>query len=559
MKRKFALLLAAALCLTALAGCAPAQETIEKITALDPEERTEQQWADLVEAYVKEEDEANAGRAANDALGWFPSSQDLEDLAREHRLPAPQPQKAPGEYSGSLRLHFDGDVAGHGQLYVVVDREEDYIPDLEPDLSVVDDGLEILDLPSEHGMSVDLYLPGTHYVRAVVVQDNEEASEVFSGTYTLTGADLSGFDFDQPAGEYTAPMTLGFKGGQGEIYYTTDGSDPLWLGAAGAVLSVNGTTKAENGVIALPIGVTSISARCIAPNGLVSPLIQGDFTVSMVFDSASSHVGEDSKYEYVGTEWGGVIRYDKNTGEHENLLDRKTKRLAVFSYIAEGNSNSYDPAMPPEAILQMSKPKPVTTIYALDNIGTLHNAMDINGELTDWNYAGGYDDLRAVGPGWLIYPIETTGSWDYYSTVTNKYYVNSVNWVGNGTRVGTEELAKQATLMTAQYAAWTGRDPDNYENTCIVLCDTATGGNIRYLAGEDQYIALDAMTDHLILYRKYTSDGLRNMVCDLNDGSVRENRYLTNGENVLGYTTSHAYIQLDGGGYTHIDIDYSQL
>ena len=534
-KKACTALLTATLCLGLLAGCASPEKQIQTLGGISSEERSEKDWLKLANAYLKQQDESQLRKTLVEADLYYPESKQLQSLMDEYLLPAPVPQHESGSYDGALRLHFDGTENSCGTLYLTVDHDEPW-DELEQDDSIPDDGIRIREYPDEHGFKIDLYTPGEHTVRAFVVDGGEQVSRSFVGSYTLTGADFSGFAFSKPGGEYKAPMDLNFEGTEGgSVYYTLDGSDPLFVGEGGAVLHVTDGVLAE-GPLPLLSGKRSITARCITENGLVSPLISAEYQLSMTFDAASNAVGEDDRFEYVGDDWNGLLYYDRQKGgKLQSLYNKKVDELSVFTYsIARKNllEGDYNPdVISGEFASQLEETVTATSLYVRPTVGDSMEIVYVDGAKQKSQTWYGGKLPRNVGGSWCLLDGDA-------------YELKGV------TPIGVEEVAEKASLLTDQIAIWT-----SYSKSVQVTACDPDGGNERVLWTElDGTVQLDAVTDTVLLYHV----GGKHMLYDLSTGARRENTLLPEGTKLLGYTSSAAYIY-QNGVLTRVTIDYTKL
>ena len=276
-KKTISLFLIGLLCTCLLAGCGSPEKTIEKIEMeISVQDRTEEDWTKLAEAYLALGDATNARFTLIEAVALYPDSEVLQQLLQENLLAAPAPDHVPGSYDGALRLTFPTEGYKSGQFYITVDQDVSF-QELEEDSCLADDGITIEDC-STSDLTVDLYLPGEHIVRAYVVERDAVQSQVFEGTYLITGADFSDFGFSPADGRHESPLSVSFNGTNGStVYYTLDGTDPLLVNADGASLG-NGT-KLEGKTLTLYTGRSTIVARCITDSGLISPLIHTSYDV----------------------------------------------------------------------------------------------------------------------------------------------------------------------------------------------------------------------------------------------------------------------------------------
>ena len=521
-KRAFALLLAAVLAAGSVTGCESAEETVNSINLLDGE-YDEATWIKAIKAYEKLDDEVSARKATEKAAQQYPNSTKIEKYEEKLFAEAPEPNKEPGEYEGAVRLVFENGSSGEEKLIVLVNRElteEElkYSTELQSDY---DNGLYVYECPDSEGFNVDLFTAGSnrvkaYYMKGRIGRELVRGTQFFEGEYMLTGADFSDFGFVRESENAREVSFTGTNGGK--VYYTTDGTDPLFCSVVGANLT-GGSGIAWNGEsLTLPVGTNVIKARCIAENGLISPLIEENFDVSIVFDSASERVTETGTYEYICGPDIGIKRYAKN-GESkrlETVLDKRTDGIAVIN----------------------------DTFYFTPTNGRVLHCSIRDGEANmhfqfndDWNYC------KVVGEGWLWRSI----------LMYEDQYAKIVRWERRDIpQVGTEEVAKKATLMNRDIALWC-------KDQQVYACDV-DGSNERVLWTEEGFrLQLDAITDKVVLYHYTARDNkIKHMVYDLRTGERRVNRAVEENRKVLGYTTNAVYME-NGASLDRKAIDYDTL
>ena len=306
------LLLTVFFCLT-LCSCGGYEKKIAELETIPMEERTEEDWENLVYYYDKAEKDKSELRHS-----YF--SGDIQEEFYEGvtfpiyeilKLQAPTPSIEQGDFTEPVKLSFTAEEYTYGSLCIVVNWYED---GKDKSFTVYDQ--EIL-LPE----------PKTYYVYAYVIEKDSDdfcVSEKFNGTYSITCPDMPEISFTKESGKYKPPFSVGFnKGNAGKIYYTTDGSDPLMNG------SVKGTLY-EGGEISIPMGFTSVYARCVMDNGLVGPKITGEYSVVRSSAQKNSYVAENNNFEYV-IQNGKVIQTNKATGETKDYSYHDAKAISVYS------------------------------------------------------------------------------------------------------------------------------------------------------------------------------------------------------------------------------------
>jgi len=567
------LVLACLFIIVLLAGCGEdPSETISKIEKISEYDRSQRDWLKLSEAYWKLENFELARDSAYSGVSELSYNDEKHDkltsFLTEHMLPAPVANIEAGEYDKPLSITFPASKYEHGNLYILVDRELDTSTTQESaqtssdalslgdlDATRWDDeyyeeekykNVKLVRLPTEEETTIELYEPGEHIVRALIVGSPNDVpelhSEILEEKYTLTGADFQNLAFSHEPGEYKAVFSLSVNGAENsEIYYTVDGTDPLTFNYQGPELSYKGI-KAEDGKITINTGITKIKARALSKNGLISPLLEGVFTVKTVFDSASNQVDEDGTYEYVCDNWSGLLRYEPNTGKNDlkftTLYDRKVKN--VISFTVTGKPQSSELVHPEALLREYTK----TYIYALRNDGQVVRAYLQDGEMSGWEFTTNNEAIDRVGPGWMVL---TSKSSDPREKKTFKHAF----WNSTKDVVGTEEMAEKVTLMLDTIAL---RTSYNTQNGHCVIASNPDGSNERILwSDKEKPIVLDAMTDSIVLY--HTTNN-KHMVYDMKTGEHRENKVTPPGT-LLGYTSKGVFIT--DGSIKRVAIDYSKL
>lgn len=550
-KRILAALLSAAMCLGLLAGCGSPEKSIEKIESMSEGERTEKDWLDLVSAYEELGQKNEAFDAAKRAVTYCGWGEQLHSKYSELMYGTPVPSVEPGTYEGKTRIAFECEQYEEGYFclcydFYAVDEVYDFVMMCSDYFDVGEDAyalnelaerhpanMEVVDLNSDEDAAIWLCEPGEHDIAAFVVEDGFVTAMPLFTSYEITGADFSGFGFSHPAGTYAAPLSLSFSGTDGgTVWYTLDGTDPLFNSALGSNLN-NGTELTED-ELTLPTGKTTVSARCITESGLVSPLIQATYSISRTFDSASTRVAWDDSFEYVVGLGGAFHYYDRTTGERlGSLSDNQTAAISVIYGTVSGKEAYGDNATVgwlAAADVQS------TTIYVRESSGRAYVVEYQNGKRTGTRQLSAPKIPEIVGNCWMNYQGETLKLKDDDSVI------------------GTEEVAKKAQLMVPGYAlwsdyetlsgsVWTGWEHEYY----IKACDP-NGDNERILwtTQEDQII-LDAMTEDIVFFHC----GGKHYILILDTGEVVSNPYLNDGDAVWGYTPDAVYVSGE-----RITVDY---
>lgn len=547
-------------------------ETISKIESIEESDRSQRDWLKLAEAYWETGEPELARDSALSGVSSLSYNDEKHDkltaFLSEHLLPAPAANIDAGEYDKPLSLVFPSSQYEHGNLYILVDRELDTSTTQESaqtssdalslgdlDAARWDDeyykeekykNVKLVRFPTEEETTIELYEPGEHIVRAFIMGSPNDVpelhSEILEEKYTLTGADFSSLAFSHEPGEYKAVFSLSVNGAENaDIYYTVDGTDPLTFNYKGPELSYKGI-KADDGKITINTGITKIKARALSKNGLISPLLEGAFTVKTVFDSASNQVDEDGTYEYVCDNWSGLLRYEPNTGKNDlkftTLYDKKVKNVIALTVTGKPQASE---TVHPQALLQEYTR---TYIFALRNDGQVVRAYLQDGEMSGWEFTTNNEAIDRVGPGWMVM---TSKSPDPREKKTFKHAL----WNSTKDVVGTEEMAEKVSLMLDTIAL---RTSYSSQNGYSVIASAPDGSNKRILwSDKENPIVLDAMTDNIVLY--HTTNN-KHMVYDMKTGEHRENKVTPPGT-LLGYTSKGVFIT--DGSIKRIAIDYSKL
>lgn len=513
------------------------QGIIWRVERVNEYNRSEEEWIQLIGAYEKLGDKEKAREAVNLGFSRLSDSAALAQYANKYLYSMPEPSMKPGEYEQAIQLVFDGQGSHQGELYVLVDwgltPEEAVEQGLETDLL---DGVLVAEYPSEDDFVFPLCLTGEHKVQAFVVRGRQIVTPVFEGTYTLgAGSGVKKFDISEKEGSYDHILEMEFVNTQdGWVQYTTDGTDPLGVDSNGEVTLCYGKS-APDGKITLYSGTTTITARCVSPSGLVGPLVQKTFTVFPAFDSISSRVGEAGQYEFVSGE-DGLWRYDKETGEKEQLLRGSTGALLVNTYKttrgeALGDEADVYKQTHADLALKMEEEIQVTRVLA-ERTSVQMEQLLFEGDqlLREENRYGGVPQVLA---------------WNWIKTE------NAAIWDSDEPEVGTKEVARRATMLTQKYALYRTMDglkvssPDGSGERLLWTLEESPANYIHALYGDDLFYE--------------TREGVH-MIYNIATGEHRENKMVPKKASIVGYTTSAVFYQEAGSEeIQRVEMDYNAL
>ena len=325
---------------------------------------------------------------------------------------------------------------------------------------------------------------------------------MFEGTY-VQGAEsgVRKFDILEQEGSYDRILEMEFVNTQdGWVQYTTDGT-----------------------------------ARCVSPSGLVSPLLQKTFTVFPVFDSISSRVGEAGQYEFVSGE-DGLWRYDKETGEKEQLLRGSTGALLVNTYKttrgeALGDEADVYKQTHADLALKMEEEKVIQALAKSLGGMAYHLLLEEDRVLREEEVISG--------------DIPQTLAWNWIKTG------NAVIWDSDGPEVGTKEVARQATMLTQKYALYRKlgelsiSQPDGSGERLLWTLEESPANYIHALYGDDLFYE--------------TREGVH-MIYNIATEEHRENKIVPKKASIVGYTTSAVFYQEVGSEeIQRLEIDYNTL
>ena len=513
------------------------QGIIWRVERVNEYNRSEEEWIQLIGAYEKLGDKEKAREAVNLGFSRLSDSAALAQYANKYLYSMPEPSMKPGEYEQAIQLVFDGQGSRQGELCVLVNQEltpeEAVEQGLETDLL---DGVLVAEYPSEEDFVFPLCLTGEHKVQAFVVRGRQIVTPVFEGTYTLgAGSGVRKFDISEQEGSYDHILEMEFVNTQdGWVQYTTDGTDPLGVDSNGEVTLCHGSSVAD-GKITLYSGTTTITARCVSPSGLVSPLLQKTFTVFPAFDSISSRVGEAGQYEFVSGE-DGLWRYDKETGEKEQLLQGSTGALLVNTYKTtrgEALGDEADVYKQTHAglALKMEEEIQVTRVLVKRTGVQMEQLLFERDQLLrEENRYGGIPQVLA----WSWIKTEQAAIWD-----------------SDEPEVGTKEVARQATMLTQKYALYR-----NLGELSVSQPD-GSGERLLWTAEESPAYYIHALYGDNLFYE--TREGVH-MIYNIATEEHRENKMVPKKASIVGYTTSAVFYQEAGSEeIQRVEIDYNTL
>lgn len=513
------------------------QGIIWRVERVNEYNRSEEEWIQLIGAYEKLGDKEKALEAVNLGFSRLSDSAALAQYANKYLYSMPEPSMKPGEYEQAIQLVFDGQGSRQGELFVLANQaltpEEAVGQGLETDLL---DGILVEEYPSEEDFVFPLCLTGEHKVQAFVARGGQIVTPVFEGTYTLgAGSGVRKFNISEQEGSYDHILEMEFVNTQdGWVQYTTDGTDPLGVDSDGEVTLCHGSSVAD-GKITLYSGTTTITARCVSPSGLVGPLVQKTFTVFPAFDSISSRVGEAGQYEFVSGE-DGLWRYDKETGEKEQLLRGSTGALLVNTYKttrgeALGDEADVYKQTHADLALKMEEEIQVTRVL-VERTGVQMEQLlfEMDQLLREGNRYGGVPQVLA---------------WNWIKTG------NAAIWDSDEPEVGTKEVARQATMLTQKYALYRTMDglkvssPDGSGERLLWTLEESPANYIHALYGDDLFYE--------------TREGVH-MIYNIATGEHRENKMVPKKASIVGYTTSAVFYQEAGSEeIQRVEMDYNTL
>ena len=509
------------------------QGIIWRVERVNEYNRSEEEWIQLIGAYEKLGEKEKAREAVNLGFSRLSDSAALAQYANKYLYSMPEPSMKPGEYEQAIQLVFDGQGSRQGELFVLANQEltpeEAVGQGLETDLL---DGILVEEYPSEEDFVFPLCLTGEHKVQAFVVRGRQIVTPVFEGTYTLgAGSGVRKFNISEQEGSYDHILEMEFVNTQdGWVQYTTDGTDPLGVDSDGEVTLCYGKS-APDGKITLYSG--TITARCVSPSGLVGPLVQKTFTVFPAFDSISSRVGEAGQYEFVSGE-DGLWRYDKETGEKEQLLRGSTGALLVNTYKttrgeALGDEADVYKQTHADLALKMEEEIQVTRVLVKRTSVQMEQLLFERDQLLrEENRYGGVPQVLA----WNWIKTEQAAIWD-----------------SDEPEVGTKEVARRATMLTQKYALYRTMDglkvssPDGSGERLLWTLEESPANYIHALYGDDLFYE--------------TREGVH-MIYNIATGEHRENKMVPKKASIVGYTTSAVFYQEAGSEeIQRVEMDYN--
>ena len=340
--------------------------------------------------------------------------------------------------------------------------------------------------PSEEDFVFPLCETGEHKVQAFAARGRQIVTPVFEGTYVL-GAEsgVRKFDISKREGSYDRILEMEFVNTQdGWVQYTTDGT-----------------------------------ARCVSPSGLVSPLLQKTFTVFPAFDSISSRVGEAGQYEFVSGE-DGLWRYDKETGEKEQLLRGSTGALLVNTYKTtrgEALGDEADVYKQTHADLALKMEEEIQVIQVLaKSLGGMayHLLLEEDRVLREEEVISG--------------DIPQTLAWNWIKTG------NAVIWDSDEPEVGTKEVARQATMLTQKYALY------RKLGELSISQPDGSGERLLWTAEESPAYYIHALYGDDLFYE--TREGVH-MIYNIATEEHRENKIVPKKASIVGIPPAPSFIR----------------
>lgn len=313
MKKGICLCLVLSIALSFCSCSSQYNKRIEKLEAIPMEDRTQEDWENLVKYYKAAKRDMSELRHS-----YFSGS--IQDEYNEDsgfpvydllKLPAPVPDVQEGTYDGPVTIEFTTENYSYGTLCIRVE----WYDEGDKSFKVYDNKVV---LPEARNYSVYAY---------IVENDSDDfcVSDEFYSFYRIENSQIQELSFGKESGTYKPPFSTSINPvSTGKIYYTIDGTDPL----------VNSEIKGilyEGGEISLPMGFNSVNARHVLDNGLVGPLATGDYNVVRQYAQNSNFVAEDNRFEYV-VENGAVIATNKKTGETNEYKYENHDANSVYAY-----------------------------------------------------------------------------------------------------------------------------------------------------------------------------------------------------------------------------------
>ncbi len=112
---------------------------------------------------------------------------------------------------------------------------------------------------------------GDYVISAYFVNDKGISSDIVTREYHIEIDEIPAPDVSVPSGEYSFPVNIEVKGEEGEIYYTTDGSDPTY------------SSSPYKGPIPMPLGRSSYKFAQIV-NGVTGLITERTYQLEMNTD-----------------------------------------------------------------------------------------------------------------------------------------------------------------------------------------------------------------------------------------------------------------------------------
>lgn len=112
---------------------------------------------------------------------------------------------------------------------------------------------------------------GDYVISAYFVNDKGISSNIVTKEYHIEIDEISAPEVSVPSGEYHFPINIEVSGEEGEIYYTTDGSDPTY------------SSSAYKGPIPMPLGMSTFRFAQIV-NGVTGLITERTYLLKMNTD-----------------------------------------------------------------------------------------------------------------------------------------------------------------------------------------------------------------------------------------------------------------------------------
>lgn len=522
-----------------------AGKTIKTIEETEPASRTAEQWMALSTAYEEDGQHDAAFRVLESAVTEY----GVRDQDILYRYDARRPERLlasvePGGYSEPITVVFGEGLAEGESLCVLREGRNDYAAQLldyswqSPDVLeqfgdlrryAADYAPEDV-FVAEPGMPVEITLneSGWYAFCTFTMKNGIITSVTTEWVYDIYGPDFTQMAFTAPSGAYEECVKTAVTGVEGTVYYTTDGTAPLQNAQPSA------TARVLEGEVELGLGRHTVKAQCITEQGFVSPVIEANYHVSIIFDSYSIRVGQDEQYDYV-VDRGELKMYDSRGEYVGSIAERNVHAFKlVWGYATnEDKIGEYESVMTGWLADSLARPVAETVLYVQNTDAETTRLVYQDGRLVDEadNYKIPY---RVVANCWMVYGSDAEDARPYQ-------YANRV--------LGSAELASDVVLMTSRCAAtWTLKDE-------IVTYDLdGSDKKVRWKASVGD-VELHALTDRLIIF----SNNGKSLALDLGTDEVREITEVPKGWTIIGCTTHAIYAKDTTGAVQRIAVDYDAL